>query len=74
MVVAIVRRAMQHQQGIEFEQPLVEDANGVLTTRHRVSPKLLGEFGLQGQGQRAGKGNATLPAFHTTTEWNGIEV
>jgi diguanylate cyclase (GGDEF)-like protein/PAS domain S-box-containing protein len=78
MVVAIVRRAMSQQQGIEFEQPLVEDANGVLTTRHRVSPKLLGEFGLQQQGHnlvaKTGQGGLSMPAFHTTTEWNGIEV
>ncbi|WP_342249797.1 putative bifunctional diguanylate cyclase/phosphodiesterase [Sphingomonas sp. OTU376] len=77
MVVAIVRRALQHQQGIEFEQPLVEDSNGALTTRHRVSPKVLGEAGLQQQGHnlvaKTEEGLA-LPAFHTTTEWNGIEV
>ncbi len=77
MVVAIVRRAMQHQQGIEFEQPLVEDSNGALTTRHRVSPKVLGEAGLRQQGHnlvaKTGEGLA-MPAFHTVTTWNGIEV
>lgn len=78
MAVATVRRAMNHQQGIEFEQPLVEDANGVLTTRHRVSPRFLTEAGLQHQGNnlvtRNAEGVLAMPAFHTITEWNGIEV
>jgi diguanylate cyclase (GGDEF)-like protein/PAS domain S-box-containing protein len=78
MAVAIVRRAMRQQQGIEFEVPLVEDHNGVLTTRHRVSPRVLGEAGLQQQGNnfvaKTAEGSLTLPAFHTITEWNGIEV
>lgn len=78
MAVAIVRRSMRQQQGIEFEQPLIEDANGVLTTRHRVSPRLLSEAGLQHQGSnmvaKTAEGALNLPAFHTTTEWNGIEV
>ncbi|MDQ0251083.1 putative bifunctional diguanylate cyclase/phosphodiesterase [Sphingomonas sp. Sphisp140] len=78
MVVATVRRSMNQQQGIEFEQPLVEDANGVLTTRHRVSPKVITEAGLQQQGHnlvaKTGEGGLSMPAFHTVTEWNGIEV
>jgi len=78
MAVATVRRSMNQQQGIEFEQPLVEDANGVLTTRHRVSPKLITEAGLQHQGHnlvaKTGEGGLSMPAFHTVTEWNGIEV
>jgi diguanylate cyclase (GGDEF)-like protein/PAS domain S-box-containing protein len=78
MAVAIVRRSMTHQQGIEFEQPLVEDANGVLTTRHRVSPRFLVEAGLQHQGNnlvaKTADGALAMPAFHTITEWNGIEV
>jgi diguanylate cyclase (GGDEF)-like protein/PAS domain S-box-containing protein len=78
MAVAIVRRAMNHQQGIEFEQPLVEDSNGVLTTRHRVSPRVLTEAGLQHQGgnlvAKSAEGLLSMPAFHTITEWNGIEV
>jgi hypothetical protein len=69
---------MNQQQGIEFEQPLVEDANGVLTTRHRVSPKVITEAGLQHQGHnlvaKTGEGGLSMPAFHTVTEWNGIEV
>jgi diguanylate cyclase (GGDEF)-like protein/PAS domain S-box-containing protein len=78
MAVATVRRSMNHQQGIEFEQPLVEDSNGVLTTRHRVSPRFLADAGLQHQGNnlvaKTGDGGLAMPAFHTITEWNGIEV
>jgi hypothetical protein len=78
MVVATVRRSMQQQQGIEFEQPLVEDGNGALTTRHRVSPRVLDEAGLTGQGKhlvaKTAEGSLSLPAFHSVTEWTGIEV
>ncbi|MDG2532883.1 EAL domain-containing protein [Sphingomonas sp. HITSZ_GF] len=78
MAVATVRRSMRQQQGIEFEQPLVEDSNGVLTTRHRVSPRFLSEAGLQNQGSnlvaKTADGSLSMPAFHTITEWNGIEV
>jgi diguanylate cyclase (GGDEF)-like protein/PAS domain S-box-containing protein len=77
MVVATVRRAMGQQQGIEFEQPLVEDEHGVLTTRHRVSPRVIAEAGLLKQGNnlvaKTSEGGLALPAFHTITEWQGIE-
>src|SRR3546814_4134781 len=41
LATAIVRRSMNHQQGVEFEIPLVSDGNGGLCTRHRVSPYLI---------------------------------
>ncbi|RYY23770.1 MAG: EAL domain-containing protein [Sphingomonadales bacterium] len=77
MVVAIVRRAMGQQQGIEFEQPLVEDETGALTTRHRVSPRVIAASGLLKQGNalvaKTDEGQLSLPAFHTVTDWNGLE-
>jgi len=77
LAVATVRRAMNHQQGVEFEQPLVDDGNGGLCTRHRVSPLLLAAAGLAHDPNNPNSkmvaknadGVLTLPAFHTLTEW-----
>jgi len=33
-------------QGLEFEQPLVDDGAGGLCTRHRVSPYVLAQAGM----------------------------
>ncbi len=62
LATATVRRAMQHQQGVEFEQTLVSDGNGGLCTRHRVSPYLIAA---------ADQATSTmaLPAFTTTSDW-----
>jgi diguanylate cyclase (GGDEF)-like protein len=77
LVVATVRRAMNSQQGVEFEQHLVGDGNGGLCTRHRVSPAILAAAGLKGDPNnpnstlvaKSEDGALTLPAFHTLTEW-----
>ncbi|MEI9851742.1 MAG: EAL domain-containing protein [Sphingomonas sp.] len=77
LVVATVRRALNHQQGVEFEQPLVDDGNGGLCTRHRVSPLILAAAGLSPDPSNPNSslvaktedGMLTLPAFHTLTEW-----
>jgi diguanylate cyclase (GGDEF)-like protein/PAS domain S-box-containing protein len=41
LAVATVRRSMQHRQGIEFEERLVNDGDGGLCTSRRVSPYML---------------------------------
>ncbi|MBV7260100.1 EAL domain-containing protein [Erythrobacter sp. WH158] len=41
LAVATVIRAMSDTQGLEFEQPLVDDGSGGLCTRNRVSPYAL---------------------------------
>ncbi|MDF7774448.1 EAL domain-containing protein [Sphingomonas sp. AOB5] len=77
LIVSTVRRAMTSQQGVEFEQHLVDDGSGGLCTRHRVSPHLLAAAGLTGDPTnpnsnlvaKNGDGQLTLPAFHTLTEW-----
>jgi hypothetical protein len=77
LAVATVRRAMNHQQGVEFEQPLVDDGTGGLCTRHRVSPAVLAAAGLTYDPSnpknnlvaKTGDGQLSLPAFHTITEW-----
>lgn len=50
LAVATVRRAIRRQHGIEFGLPLVSDGNGGLCTSHRVSPYVLGTFGLSASG------------------------
>jgi diguanylate cyclase (GGDEF)-like protein/PAS domain S-box-containing protein len=46
LVVATVKRSWKQHQGIEFEQPLVDDGNGGLRTPYRVSPVMLFRAGL----------------------------
>lgn len=62
LATATVKRSMQHQQGVEFELPMVSDGNGGLCTSHRVSPYLI-----------AAASQATsamsLPTFTTTSDW-----
>lgn len=77
LVVAAVRRTFNHQQGVEFEQSLVDDGNGGLCTRHRVSPLILAAAGLTSDPNNPNSklvakgedGGLSLPAFHTITEW-----
>jgi len=77
LVVATVRRAQSAQQGVEFEQALVDDGNGGLCTRHRVSPLILAAAGLASDPNNPNSnlvaktvdGVLSLPAFHTLTEW-----
>lgn len=45
LAVATVIRSMADTQGLEFEQPLVDDGSGGLCTRHRVSPYALASAG-----------------------------
>jgi diguanylate cyclase (GGDEF)-like protein len=46
LVFARVRRSRNHQQGVEFEEPLVGDGNGAFRTNQHVSPYLLQSAGL----------------------------
>ena len=45
LAVASVIRSNEDVQGLEFEQPLVDDGSGGLCTRHRVSPYALSAAG-----------------------------
>ena len=62
LATATVRRSINHQQGVEFEQSLVSDGNGGLCTRHRVSPYLIAAAAQQSPAM-------SLPAFTTTSDW-----
>jgi hypothetical protein len=66
LVTSTVRRSKHHQQGVEFEQSLVNDGNGGLCTRHRVSPYLIAAASQQTQTQ------LVLPAFNTTSDWETV--
>ena len=46
LVVATVRRSQDATQGVEFETPLINDGDGGLCTRHRVSPYALAAAGM----------------------------
>ncbi|HEX8401617.1 MAG TPA: EAL domain-containing protein [Allosphingosinicella sp.] len=51
LTFARVRRSKGRQQGVAFEQDLVDDGNGGLCTSHRVSPYLLKTAGLPSPGE-----------------------
>jgi len=74
LAVAQVNRSNGDTQGLEFEQPLVEDGSGGLVTRNRVSPYALASAGAplaalspgDYKGMRGGalaKGGAGAPKF-----------
>ncbi len=77
--VAKVRRSRKHQQGIQFEQPLVSDGDGGLCTSYRVSPYMLAAVGVPQTNVRNGglpiaspvDGALTLPEFRTTGDFPG---
>jgi diguanylate cyclase (GGDEF)-like protein len=77
LAVATVRRSQAERQGIEFETPLVDDGNGGLCTRHRVSPYHLAAAGLPAfvgeyvpnAGAPSGSAGLKLPAFSAKTDW-----
>lgn len=77
IAVATVRRSMGQQQGLEFDQRLVDDGNGGLCTRTRVSPYLVAAAGMPvpnlpkdfyPENNQPQAINA-VPAFYTTDSW-----
>jgi diguanylate cyclase (GGDEF)-like protein/PAS domain S-box-containing protein len=77
LAIATVRRSMDHQQGIEFDERLVSDGNGGLCTNRRISPYMLAAVAMPGQnvpqgfylaadGEMRPKG---MPSFATVNDW-----
>lgn len=77
LAVSTVVRAMGHQQGLEFEERLVNDGNGGLCTSRRVSPYMMAAAGMptahlppgyypEKQAQERPGG---LPAFDMMNDW-----
>lgn len=77
IAVAVVKRSTEQQQGIEFEQRLVDDGNGGLCTRNRVSPYLVAAAGMHVPNlpadfypkDRSVQPVGAIPAFYTTDSW-----
>ncbi len=77
LAISLVTRTMGHQQGVEFEERLVNDGNGGLCTSRRISPYLLAAAGMPTNNlppgyydeiEMASKGKS-LPAFGTAGDW-----
>ena len=80
LAVSTVRRSMNHQQGLEFEERLVNDGNGGLCTSRRISPYMMAAAGMPianlppgyytpADGEQQPK---TLPAFSTMSDWKAL--
>lgn len=77
LAVSTVVRSMGHQQGLEFEERLVNDGNGGLCTSRRISPYLMAAAGMPVASLPPGYYNNvdieqrpnSLPAFSTMGDW-----
>jgi hypothetical protein len=77
LAVSTVVRSMGHQQGLEFEERLVNDGNGGLCTSRRISPYLMAAAGMPIASLPPGYYTnidrdqlpKSLPAFSTMVDW-----
>lgn len=77
LAVSTVARSMGAQQGLEFEERLVNDGNGGLCTSRRVSPYMMAAAGMPVSNLPPGyydeiekpKGGKTIPAFNSVADW-----
>lgn len=77
LAVSTVVRSLGHQQGLEFEERLVNDGNGGLCTSRRISPYMMAAAGMPIANLPPGYYTAseidqlpkTLPAFSTMGDW-----
>lgn len=77
LAVSTVRRSNNHQQGLEFEERLVNDGNGGLCTSRRISPYMMAAAGMPIANLPPGyytpaeaeQRPKTLPAFSTVSDW-----
>jgi len=80
LVVATVKRSRKHQQGVEFDTPLVDDGNGGLCTRQRILPHHLAAAGIprssteymQRQVAQLATGKITMPRFAVVNKHGSI--
>jgi diguanylate cyclase (GGDEF)-like protein/PAS domain S-box-containing protein len=77
LALSTVVRSMGHQQGVQFEERLVNDGNGGLCTSRRISPYMMAAAGMPlanlppgyyvtADGEHRPKG---LPSFGTINDW-----
>ena len=77
LAVSTVVRSMGHQQGVQFEEALVNDGNGGLCTSRRISPYMMAAAGMPSATQISGSLDAAdgkqnpnvLPAFSMVGGW-----
>ncbi|HMU23096.1 MAG TPA: GGDEF domain-containing protein, partial [Sphingorhabdus sp.] len=77
LAISTVVRSMGSQQGLEFEERLVNDGNGGLCTSRRVSPYMMAAAGMPISNLPPGYyddvekpvGSKALPAFSTAADW-----
>lgn len=77
LAISSVVRSMGSQQGLEFEERLVNDGNGGLCTSRRVSPYMMAAAGMPVSNLPPGyydgvavqSGSKSLPAFNTAADW-----
>lgn len=77
LAVSTVVRSMGHQQGIAFEERLVNDGNGGLCTSRRISPYMMAAAGMPVANLPPGYYTTTegeqrpksLPSFSTMSDW-----
>ena len=77
LAVSTVVRSMGHQQGLAFEERLVNDGNGGLCTSRRISPYMLAAAGMPISNLPPGYYQSTeaetrpksLPVFSTVSDW-----
>ena len=80
LAVSTVVRARRHQQGLKFEEPLVNDGNGGFCTSRRVPPYSLATAGMPLDVLPPGYYDSinrppppkTVPQFSTTGDWKNI--
>ena len=77
LAVSTVLRSMGHQQGVQFEEALVNDGNGGLCTSRRISPYMMAAAGMPSATQISGsldaaegkQNSSALPAFSIIGGW-----
>lgn len=73
LAISTVVRSVGHQQGLKFEERLVNDGNGGLCTSRRISPYLIAAAGMPGTSHLPSAVNSdnpkSLPAFSMVNDW-----
>lgn len=73
LAVSTVVRSLGHQQGLQFEERLVNDGNGGLCTSRRISPYLIAAAGMSAVNHIPNnpllQNPKSIPAFSMANDW-----
>lgn len=73
LAVSTVVRSLGHQQGLQFEERLVNDGNGGLCTSRRISPYLIAAAGMSAGNHTPNnpllQNPKNIPAFSMANDW-----